>query len=1080
VTDFVHLHRHSEYSLLDGLGTAQHYSTEAARKGMEALAITDHGTMAGVLHHIDACSGIHLVDGANEKVHDPIKPIVGIEAYFRPDAKRHDAENKEYYHLVLLAKDLTGFRSLLRLSSESWREENFYYKPCVDWEMLEREHEGLIASTSCLSGYLPQMMLVERPDEANRYMKRMREIFKDDLYFEVQPHNFDEQRQCNVELINMAQALGVPFVATVDAHYPYHEWHTTHDVLVMINTGQSLESRKRKDEAGEDYMAFSGDTFYLMDHQELSGAFAQHHPNVPKALVEEAIKSSLDIAAKCEAYVPSRHPKIPKASTSLMQAEAIVAEWCEEGLERIGREGDEKYRAQLEHELAVMRDKRVFDYFVILGDVVRWCKSTTPMPERGPDGVLRVGAGHKRPIRVGAGRGSAAGSLVSYLVGITAIDPIGHGLLFERFLNPSRSDYPDIDIDFQHNRRKEVKEYLAVRWGRDHVADIAAFQRFGMRAALQNACRVFDVPYEEVMAVSRSMDDGTGEMDLVKMRAVSEELEAFAQKYPEPWEHAVRLEGQVKAASKHAAGVVITDLPISDYMPTMKSNDGTVQTQWSERAEFPIISMWGFLKMDILGTDGLTVQDTALEMIEQRTGQRIDFEDPKQFPVIEDMDAAEQEVVESFGHGGNLGVFQFESRGINGLLRDIRPTHYIDIVAANALFRPGPLEGGMAFDYAKRKNGELPIVYWHEAVIPFLEKTYGIMVFQEQIMQIVQALGGFSLGEADTVRKAMTKWQSTKIKSNKGRQEMEQLRDKFVEGCQDRGIEVKLAKSIWEMILQFSIYGFNQSHSDGYALQGYQDKWLKWHHPLEFYASLMTWEPAKVPHIIRESQARGVKILPPDVNDSQPGFALVGNAIRFGFEAIKHVGDAAVDELMQKRPFESYEDIEERCVLRKLNSRVRTALLECGAFDRWGMRKDWTDVQKAEAEKRLLGFALATGAAITKYKSIIEAKVPAEHEWDEMGEGVDAMVGGEITNVKEIVTKKGDPMAFVELAFESNEYSATFFPNTYQRYRHLLATGNAIICKGARDAERGCMRVEACVQLEDLYQAMKEQEKEAA
>lgn len=1038
---FVHLHRHSEYSFLDGSGRANQYADLAAELGQPALALTDHGNLCGALHHIVACEAAG------------IKPIVGMEAYFRPDAKDHTPENKEYYHLVLLAKNEVGFRTLRRLSTQSYHEENFYYKPCVDWKMLEQEHEGLIASASCLSGFLPQMLMDGNELEAETYMKHMQKIFGDDFYFEIQPHDFDEQRQANGELISMAQKHSIPFIAAVDAHYPYKDWSTTHDVLVMINTGQSDSSRKEAEAKGDDYMAFSGDTFYLMHGDDLSDAFAKYH-SIPQDIIDESIKNAVDIAETIDHYQVSKHTKIPKAASSLMEAEAIVREWCEEGLERIGKKDDEDYRERMETELAVLRDKKVLDYFVIIGDLVRWAKANG--------------------IRVGKGRGSAAGSLVSYLCRITAIDPIGYGLLFERFLNPTRSELPDIDIDFQHDRRHEVKAYLGQRWGEEYVADIIAFQTFGMRAALQSAARVKDVPYEVVMAVTKTMDDGSGDLKLADMVEINEGLADFALKYPDVWEHALRIEGQVKSTSKHAAGVVITDKPIAEYMPTMRGKDGSTVTQWSEKAEFPIITTYGFLKIDILGLDNLTIKDRALRLIEERTGDVIDFEDVNRFPEVADPYAADQAVIEAFGHRRNLGIFQFESSGISGLLADIKPTWIGDIIAANALYRPGPLEGGVAFEYGSRKNGHTPIVYWHAAVEPFLKETYGIMVYQEQIMQIVQALGDFTLAEADIVRKAMTKWQSTKLKDNTGRMEMQKLQLQFAEGCKKKGLTDAIAKDIWEKILQFSIYGFNKSHSAGYGLDAYFDQWLKMYHSLEMYSALMSEEELKVPQIIREAMGRGIKILPPDINESMGGFALVGNSIRFGFEGIKYVADAAIGEIMEKRPFKDLDDLEARCERRKVNARVKTSLTRCGAFDAWGLRDEWTEQEKSVAEKELLGYSLAGTDILQKHSGLIKEHCLEGPAFDKALDGEEVKVGGEIVQVKEIVTKKGDPMAFVRLMFGPDQFEATFFPGQYAQFRHILSEGNAILVMGEKDGSRSTVRVDHACTLQELVSLVKE------
>jgi DNA polymerase-3 subunit alpha len=1036
---FVHLHRHGHYSLLDGCGFPDQYAERAAELGQPALAITDHGTLAGVLEHIVACEAVG------------IKPIVGMEAYFSPDAKVHNDTNKEYWHLVLLAANAEGYRSLLRLSTESYRELNFYYKPRVDWEMLKRLGDGLIASTSCLSGYAPWCFMKGDAEGAERHMRELTRIFPDRWYVELQPHDIPEQRQVNVAMVNAASHLGVPVVAATDAHYPYQDWADTHDVLVMMNTGQTLDTREKAKEVGQEYMAFTGDTFYLMSTDEVMSTFKANHKDLPKALVEEAVKNTAEVAGWVESFDIDRSPKVPKATTSLMEAESLVRTWCEEGLVRIGREADDEYRDRMEFEIGVLRDKGVLDYFVIIGDLVRWAKD--------------------QGIRVGAGRGSAAGCLVSYLIRITGIDPIGHGLLFERFLNPTRAELPDIDIDFQHNRRDEVKLYLRARWGADYVAEIGAYQTFGMRSALQYPARVLLVPYERVMRVTKTMEDGTGDMKLSDIRNISPDLDVFAWEFPDTWKHAVRLEGMVKSHGKHAAGVVITDTPIADVMPTMRGHDGSTVTQWSERAEFPIITTYGFLKIDVLSTDSLTIQDTCTQLVKKLRGRVVDFEDVKQFPVNADPHDVEEDVITAFGQKRNLGIFQFESSGISGMLKDIQPTFLGDIIACNALYRPGALEGGMAFDYGDRKNGRQPIVYWHESLEPFLRETYGVMAYQEQVMQVCSALGGFSLAEADIVRKAMTKWQSTKIKTNKGRGEMNAMAKKFVAGCKEKGIPEAQAKDIWEKVLQFSIYGFNKSHSAGYALQAYHDMWLKLRYPLEFYASLLTWEDGKVPAVIREATANGIQVKPPDVNASESTFALDRNSIRFGFEAIKHVGDSSANEIMRARqdgPFTSFDDFMSRITIAKCNARVQTALVECGAFDSLGLRHDWDDARRHEAELRLLGYSLTRKRPVDTHKAMIAKRIVDDSTLARYDEGTEVMVGGEIVNVKEIVTKKGDKMAFVDLVFVNSSYNCTFFPRVFDRYWHFLSEGNAILALGSWDPERGVVQVENAVAVEVL------------
>lgn len=1037
-----------------------------ASLGQDALAITDHGTMAGALHHVHACSGKNF---QGERVHEPIKPIAGMEAYFRIDRKDQTQQNREYYHLVLLAKNLEGWHNLLRLSSEAYAS-GFYYKPCIDIELLSKHSEGLIASTSCLSGYVPQMLLAGEDARATQHVRLLQAAFGDDLFVEIQPHDFDEQRRMNVELANLATRMGIMLVATTDAHYPHHDWADTHDVLVMSRTGQSVATREKAREAGEDYMAFSGDTFYIMSEQEVLNAFAAHHPSLPESTVQEAVSNTLEIAGRVEHYEVSREPKVPKATRDAAHAEEVVRGWCEEGLVRVGKSDDARYREQLEHEMAVLRSKEVLDYFVVIGDLVRWAKDNR--------------------IRVGPGRGSAAGSLVSYLTRITAIDPIGHGLLFERFINPHRAEYPDIDIDFQHDRRFEVKQHLRDRWGADHVAEVGAYQTFGMRSAIQVPARCLDVPYEEVMSATRSLDDldDTGDMGLAQLGPMSEKLTAFGQKYPDVIKHALRLEGQIKTMSKHAAGVVVTDKPISEYMPTRVDDDGSIITQWSEKAEFPIITEFGFMKIDVLATDGLTIQQRTVDAVKARTGREIDFEDVQQFPVIEDPNATDDKVLQLYRDGHTLGLFQFESGGITRFLKEIRPTWFGDLVAANALFRPGPLEGGVANDYGLCKNGIKPTAYWHVLVEPILAPTYGVMAYQEQVIQVVQALGDFDAGQADLVRKAMTKWQSTKIKTNKGRGEMQKFYEQFEAGCTAKGVTKGEASSIWEKVLQFSIYGFNKSHSAGYALQSYQDACLKTYEVLDFYASLLTLEEAKIARVIREAMGMGVQILPPDINESNESFIVSNNAVRFGLSGIKGVGDAIARHVMERRPFDSYDDMMTKIEISKCNSRARQALCEAGAFDCWGARSKWVlekndkdelvrvdraygDDEIGALERSRLGFSLSTNALRTG-DDVLAKRLDTEDEFDMRGDGEPAIVGGEVTAVKEITDRKGGLMAFVDLAWRNNTYSATFFSGVYAPHRHLLSEGNVVLVHGSKDADRGNMIADAAMSLVQLMKAL--------
>lgn len=1033
----VHLHRHSEFSLLDGVGTADHYAKRASELSQPALALTDHGSLAGALYHVNAC----------EKY--GVKPIIGMEAYFTLNALKHDKEHKRF-HLVLLAKNEEGFRNLMRLSSLSWTPENFYYKPCIDWRLLREYSTGLIGSTSCLSGIVPRAILAGDEEGARRYLNTMQDIFGDDLYLELHPHDEDGQRKVNSELIRLHNEKGIPIVAATDAHFPYKEWFNTQDILVMIQSGQSNKSREQKEAEQQEIFRFSGNTYWLMSEDELREQFNNFHPEITNEQIDILISNTSEISDRCEHYNIDKSPKIPKATKSPLEAERIIRAWCREGLERIGKENDEIYRDRLEEELSVMRKLRVFDYFVIVADMVRWAKD--------------------QGIRVGPGRGSAAGSLVNYLVRITAVDPIGYGLLFERFLNEYRTELPDIDIDFQDDRRDEVKQYLHEKWGEDYVVNIAAFQSFGLRSSILDVARVLNIPLGKVRRATDRIPKVTFGETLESMEEQIPELRKLFEEYPEVKLHATRLQGQIKQQSQHAAAVIITDRPAIDVIPMMRAKDGGMVTQWSERANAQLISPYGFLKIDCLSTDGLTMQQNIINKIYERTGKIIDFEDSKQFPVVESPFNIESDVVESFADGYNLGVFQFAGRGIIGLLKQIKPENLEHVIAANALFRPGTLSNGVAFDYAHRKNGEQ---YWtipHESVEKYLSTTYGFMIFQEQVMQIFRALALDASG-ADTGQflKVVAKGIARDLD---GKRRLQAYYDQFAAGCEEKKISKIVYDEIWSQILAMTTYAFNKSHSTGYGLQAYQDKWLKKHYPLEFYSSLLTVEmnsnsdpQKKVMKVIREANTLGVKILPPDINSSDIGFTIDGNSIRFGLQAIKFVGQAAVEEIKEKRPFESWEDFYAKVEKKKLNKRVKEALVFSGAFDSLGGREKWdlyegnlvgaypmSDEQKSIYEKEYMGYSVTSVSDANKYNKLLADYITPQEELEETSGLV--QIGGEITNIKEIKDKNDNPMAFVDFVFDMNDYAVTFFKDEYEDYRHILTEGNIVLVSGEYDPER--------------------------
>jgi len=1033
----VHLHRHSEWSMLDGTGTCEQYARRAAELGQSALAITDHGTIAGALHHIAACESVGVT------------PIVGMEAYFKPNRHLKDNDNRRRWHLVLLAANQTGWQNLVRLSSEA-HSSGFYYAPCADWDLLERFGEGLIATTACVSGPLPDLIVSQSGNnEVSEYMGRMKKIFGDRFAVEIMPHDFDGQRLVNAELVNIANEHGVPYIATVDAHYPYEDWADTQDVLLMISTRQTVEERIARRERGEDVYTFGSKTLFLMDETRLAQEFADHHGYLPKDVVDTAIANTSLVASWVEPFTISKKDKLPKVSPDDDPGfgERLVSKWCREGMDSYGLAGDPVYEERLEYEMSVLRDKGVIDYFAIIGDLIKWARS--------------------EKIRIGIGRGSAAGSLVSYLIGITGLDPIKHGLLFERFLNPHRKGMPDIDLDFEHERRDEAKDYLGKRWGHDHIAEIGAYQRFALKNALKDVAKVLCVPYEDVNHTLKAMDGAEMGTKLEQMRAMSPDVQAFSKKYPDCWKHAVRLEGQTKTLSRHPAGVLVTDKPVSEYMPMIRRDTtGVLVTAWTESVDFKVISSYGFMKIDVLSIDGLTVQRKAVELIKERHGIDIDLD---RLPVFQDPDMGEQDVLQAFGQDMTLGVFQFESRGIRGLLRQIKPDHFNDIVAANALYRPGPLVGGVAHSYGNRKNGRERWSFWHPAVEPFLAETYGLIVYQEQVMQIVQALGDFSMAEADDIRKAMTKLHAERVdvdddeggtkKISAGEVEMRKHQGKFLEGCAGKGISVSDANEIWEKIVQFSVYGFNKSHSAGYAGEAYKDMWLKLRYPHEFYTALLTYEPKKVPDVIREARNRGIKVLQPDVNTSGIGFTLDGDDIRYGLASIKFVGDAAIQEIMSQRAerrFNSLEDFEARVPSRRCNKRVRESLLRAGAMDRFGGRDEWTDAEKRVAEVELMGTVISLQEE-SPYKSILAERLVNRDEFDLIEDGGTAIVGGEITSIRVKTTRKGTDMAYVDVRFGDSDYSVTVFPRQYQEFADIITPGEIVLIKGTKDRDRDCV-----------------------
>jgi DNA polymerase-3 subunit alpha len=1100
---FVHLHRHSEFSRLDGVGTAKQYAARAAELGQFALGQTDHGTMSGALHHIQACKG---KDDKGNKLHDSVIPVNGVEAYFRPD--RSNKITKQAWHLCLFAKNLRGWHNLMRLVSISHAEiedgGGFYQYPVMDWELLKAHHEGLICTSACVASFLSQLVEWGDSQSVRDYIDAMLGIFGDDFWIEIMPHDFDDQRTLNLELVRIANERSIPLIATNDAHFPVKEWAETQRIAKIMGVRKTLAKVAKDVECGKaDYLAELTPTLYLAHEEEMYLWFQKHHPDLSYDLVHEAMENTGALVSELVPFMLDQTAKLPEIPDLKKTTEDTLREWIDEGLQRLQEEYPddhwgawpyEVYVERVESEFVILQSKGVIDYFVMLGDVVRWAKA--------------------QGIRVGLGRGSAAGCLISYLVGITAIDPISYGLLFERFLNPERKGLPDIDMDFDSERRSEVKDYLAMKYGQDHVADIITHQRFQPKKLIGDLCRVYGVSLPETRAVTDTIEirQDDEETTLEEILPLNQKLQEFKNKYPEIWEHALRLEGTVANAGKHAAGIIVTPKPIAEYMALERGKKGDLVTSWSDAADFAVISDYGFLKYDFLGIDGLSKHEYACRLIEQRTGEKIDLE---KLPALRSPYAVDDDVLRGFAEGYTVGVFQFGSRGMTNLLREIEPSGATnDLIAANALYRPGPMKGGVTWDYAKRKHNIFLRSYWNEQVKPLLEETYGLVAYQEQVMQISKLLADFTGAEADDLRKAMGKLY--RIKGGKAAKDfMGRFEEKWFSGTAEKGISRVLADEIWHKMLEFGHYGFNKSHSACYALQAYQDMWLKIKYPAEFYAAFLTYESGskdsdvKCKAALREAKARGIEIVMPDINLSEAGYSVDDDErLILGLESIKGVGPNAAPEIIKNRPWLTLDD-----VLTRAGSKVPVRpLVESGALDsiadrkqlmslvpkplgpkkrkeleesgeEWPLWSIWEHlkhntklknpkpVPDVEIEPRdddlamiqgqLLNLPMASLNLTEAQQEFLTTNCFTQDEVQEAEEGEDLIVGGEITKVTKKQTKKGAPFANVTLVFNQDEYAVKFWQESLIRFENLLEEGRIVMVAGTKNEWNGFIQVVA-------------------
>ncbi|MBI4308825.1 MAG: DNA polymerase III subunit alpha [Candidatus Omnitrophica bacterium] len=1063
---FVHLHVHTQYSLLDGACRINELVKKAAGLGMPALAMTDHGNMFGAVDFYQAC------------VKNKIKPIIGCETYITPGSRfDKNTDQKSICHLTLLAKDNTGYSHLMKLVSAGYTQ-GFYYKPRIDKEILARHAKGLIGVSGCLKGEVCGHLLRGNFQAALNAADEYRQIFGPGHYYiEIMDHGLGEQKRVNEQLFKIAAQLQLPLVATNDVHYIEHGQHIAHETLLCIQTQTTLNDPNR--------MKFGTDQFYFKTPEEMAVNFSG---------AAEALKNTLVIAEQCNVTLDFGQYHLPVyVPPQGLTNSRYMAKLCREGLARRYGASTPELESRLAHELKTIEDMGFTGYFLIVWDFISYAKS--------------IG------VPVGPGRGSAAGSLVSYLLGITDLDPIKYGLLFERFLNPGRRSMPDIDIDFCYERRNEVIEYVGKKYGSANVAQIITFGSMQAKAAVRDVGRAFGMAYADVDRIAKLIPNAIGITidEALNVEPQLKELVETDKTARQLLETAQVLEGLNRHASIHAAGVVISDKPLIEYVPLFKSSDGQVTTAF----DMDGISKIGLLKMDFLGLRTLTVITETVKLIKKHKGLDVDIEqvpldDPKAYAML--------------GQAEACGVFQLESGGMRDLLKKMKPSQFEDLIAILALYRPGPMGSGMLDDFIRRKRGENKVTYPHPKLEEALKATYGIILYQEQVMQIASVLAGFDMSQADDLRKAMGK---------KIPEEMAKMRSFFVQGCaKQSGISEGEANRLFDLIDYFAGYGFNRSHSAAYALITYRTAYLKANFPTEFMCALLTSErdnTDKVVEYVKEAKAMGTDVLPPDANESFAQFSVVQEGrIRYGLLAVKNIGGAAIDSMVSQRQkegkFKSVFDFCRRVDLRLNNRKVLESLIKSGSFDSWGSRRaqlmavveralatgtktqqevmagqfsffgagsdgdfgkdeeklpdlpEWPQAQLLANEKTLLGFYLS-GHPLDRYK----AEIAEFTNFDTVSlknarEGQGARMIGLIKTVKLTTTKKtNERMAIVGLEDLSGEMELVIFPSNYQKMAGYLKESAVVVVKGKVNLRDGVakMMAEEMAGIEEVYNLIK-------
>ena len=1077
VSDFVGLHIHSDYSLLDGASQLPPLVDKAVEMGMKAIALTDHGVMYGAVELIKVCKKAG------------IKPIIGNEMYvINGDITKQ--ERRPRYHQVILAKNDQGYKNLVKLTTVSHMDgmqgRGIFSRPCINKDLLEQYHEGLIVTSACLGGELPQAIMQKRPDVARRVAKWYQDLFGDDYYIEIQDHGSPEDRIVNVELVKIARELNIKIIATNDSHFISCIDVEAHDALLCIQTGKLVTEDKR--------LRYSG-TEYLKSAAEMRRLFRDH---LPQDVIDKAVVTTVEIADKVEEYNILGNPQIPNFPVPEGHTgESYMAKVARDGLvERMKVENydaiSEEYRDRMEYEIQMMHQMGFATYFLVVWDYIKFARDNN--------------------IPVGPGRGSAAGSLVAYSMGITNIDPVHHGLLFERFLNPERKSMPDVDTDFCIEKRGAVIEYVTEKYGKDHVAQIITFNRMTSKAVLKDVARVLDIPYAESDKMAKMIPISRGKPTKLKVMINKDDTPepTFHEKYISgdyvpgtsvTYQHwintAITIEGTNKTFGMHAAGVVISAKPLDELVPLQRNNDGDAITQYYMED----VEAMGLLKMDFLGLRNLTMIQKAVDYIEQNHGETID---------LDNLPMDDPETYKLLARGELGGVFQLESSGMRQIVRDLKPSGLEDISSVLALYRPGPLDAGLIPKFIDRKHGREQIDYPHELIAPILNETYGIMVYQEQIMKIAQDMAGYSLGEADLLRRAMGK---------KKVSEMEKHRSIFIEGAEKNGVPKKTSENLFEQMIKFAEYCFNKSHSTAYGFVTFQTAYLKANYPTEYMAALLSaisGDQDKVQIYIANCVGMGIEVLPPDINRSGVDFTPEDKRILFGLGAVRNLGLGAIECILRSRdedgPFTSLPELCDRVDLRAVNRRALEALIHSGALDAmesnrqqlvhdlelvidWAQSRakdreigqgnlfdmlsgaapaadasaasgpnngspankyetapkanpteDYDPQERLRLEKEILGFYISDHPLKTVQRP---ARILAPISIAELGEQSEKVTISAIvmlSSVKPVTTKKGDRMAIIQIEDLSGHAEAVVFPKTYARIgMHIKADARLMI-----------------------------------